>query len=48
MKDYGTIQEVVPKYEKFLKEYKAMSQEEQKKFKQRAVEKQSKLIEIAK
>ena len=48
LKDYGTVQDVVPKYEKFLKEYKAMSHEEQKKFKQRAVEKQSKLIELAK
>lgn len=33
IKDYGPIQEIMPKYENFLKEYKAMSKEEQQKFK---------------
>ncbi|GIN85367.1 hypothetical protein J6TS2_17530 [Heyndrickxia sporothermodurans] len=40
---YGTIQEIVPQYEKFLKEFKAMSKEEQKNFKQIVLEKRSKL-----
>ncbi|MGG0276168.1 teichoic acids export ABC transporter ATP-binding subunit TagH [Bacillus rhizoplanae] len=41
IKDYGPIQEVMPKYESFLKEYKAMSKEEQQKFKKEAMEKQA-------
>ncbi|ENQ3107022.1 teichoic acid transport system ATP-binding protein [Bacillus sp. 491mf] len=41
VKDYGPIQEVMPKYESFLKEYKAMSKEEQQKFKKEATEKQA-------
>ncbi len=41
IKDYGLIQEIMPKYENFLKEYKAMSKEEQQKFKREAMEKQA-------
>ncbi|PFJ17420.1 teichoic acid ABC transporter ATP-binding protein [Bacillus cereus] len=41
IRDYGPIEEVMPKYESFLKEYKAMSKEEQKKFKKGAMEKQA-------
>ncbi|MGH0829218.1 MULTISPECIES: teichoic acids export ABC transporter ATP-binding subunit TagH [Bacillus] len=41
IKDYGPIQEIVPKYENFLKEYKAMSKEEQQKFKKESMEKQA-------
>lgn len=42
---YGTIGEIVPQYEKFLKEFKAMSKEDQKNFKQLVLEKRSKLRE---
>ncbi|MED1089112.1 teichoic acids export ABC transporter ATP-binding subunit TagH [Bacillus paramycoides] len=41
IKDYGPIQEIMPKYENFLKEYKAMSREEQQKFKKESMEKQA-------
>ncbi|SCC67338.1 teichoic acids export ABC transporter ATP-binding subunit TagH [Bacillus wiedmannii] len=41
IKDYGPIQEIMPKYENFLKEYKAMSKEEQQKFKKESMEKQA-------
>lgn len=41
VKDFGPMEEVMPKYEKFLKEYKAMSKEEQKKFRADALKKQS-------
>lgn len=34
IREYGLIQEVIPKYERFLKEYKAMGKEEQCKFKE--------------
>jgi len=40
---YGTIQEIIPQYEKFLKEFKAMSKEDQKNFKKIVLEKRSKL-----
>lgn len=42
---YGSIEEIVPQYQKFLKEFKAMSKEEQKNFKQLVQEKRSKLRE---
>ncbi|UNP81549.1 teichoic acids export ABC transporter ATP-binding subunit TagH [Bacillus mycoides] len=41
IKDYGPIQEIMPKYENFLKEYRAMSREEQQKFKKESMEKQA-------
>jgi len=34
LKAYGTIEEVMPQYEQFLKDYKAMSKKEQKKFRE--------------
>lgn len=40
---YGTIEEIVPQYEKFLKEFKAMSKQDQKNFKKLVMEKRSKL-----
>ncbi|MCM3238274.1 teichoic acids export ABC transporter ATP-binding subunit TagH [Heyndrickxia oleronia] len=43
VKAYGTIKEIIPQYEKFLKEYKAMTKEEQRNFKQLVLEKRSKL-----
>ncbi|MDM5430542.1 teichoic acids export ABC transporter ATP-binding subunit TagH [Bacillus mycoides] len=41
IKDYGLIQDVMPKYEQFLKQYRAMSKEEQQKFKEEAQRKQA-------
>lgn len=41
VKDYGSIKDVMPKYEAFLKEYKAMSNEEKQRFRHAAIEKQS-------
>lgn len=43
IREYGTIQDIIPKYQEFLKEYKAMSKEEQKNFKQIVLEKRSML-----
>jgi len=42
---YGGIEEIIPQYEKFLKEFRAMSKEDQKNFKNIVLEKRSKLIE---
>lgn len=41
VKKYGQINEVLPEYQKFLKEFKAMSKEDQKNFKQMILEKRS-------
>jgi len=41
VKDFGTIEEVIPKYEKFLKEYKAMSKEQKDKYRKEIVKKRS-------
>nr|WP_256213013.1 teichoic acids export ABC transporter ATP-binding subunit TagH [Bacillus sp. OV322] len=42
VKAFGPITEVMPKYEKFLKDYKAMSKAEKKKYREDATEKRSK------
>ncbi|HDR7800960.1 TPA: teichoic acids export ABC transporter ATP-binding subunit TagH [Bacillus tropicus] len=39
VREYGIIQDVLPKYEQFLKEYKGMSKEEQCKFKEEGMKK---------
>jgi len=41
LRDYGSIKEVMPKYEQFLKEYKSMSKEEKQKYKEEVMRKQS-------
>ncbi|EIT86913.1 ABC transporter-like protein [Fictibacillus macauensis ZFHKF-1] len=41
VRDYGPLKEVLPRYQEFLKEYKAMSKEEQKKFKKQVQLKQA-------
>jgi teichoic acid transport system ATP-binding protein len=41
VKDYGTIEEVIPKYEKFLSNYKKMTKEEKMKYKEEVTKKQS-------
>jgi teichoic acid transport system ATP-binding protein len=38
---YGTVEEVLPQYEKFIKEYNQMSPEEKKEFNRRIMEKRS-------
>lgn len=48
VKAYGEIEEVIPKYEAFLKEFKAMSKKEQKKYKEEVIKKQSGDFLIAK
>jgi teichoic acid transport system ATP-binding protein len=45
IKAYGAADEIIPQYQKFLKEFKALSKEEQKNFKQLVLEKRSKLRE---
>lgn len=41
IKEYGLVSDILPKYEEFLKKYKKMSKEEQKKFREDAIKKQS-------
>lgn len=41
VKMYGDIKEVIPAYEKFLKEYNQMSSKEKKKFREEALQRQS-------
>lgn len=45
VKAYGTIEEVIPQYENFLKEFNALSKEDQKNFKQLVLEKRSRMRE---
>lgn len=44
IKGYGTCDDVIPEYEKFLKFYKSMSKEEQKKHREKVMHKQSGII----
>lgn len=46
IKDFGPVKEVIPAYEAFLKQHKALSPEEQKKFREEAMKKQSGLSAI--
>ncbi len=39
VKDFGSVEEVIPKYEKFLKQYKKMSKHEKDKYREEAQEK---------
>lgn len=41
IKDFGPVKEVIPEYEKFLHKYKAMTNQEQKKFREEVMKKQS-------
>lgn len=41
LKAYGPIEEVMPQYEKFLKDYKAMTKKEQKKYRETQMKKRS-------
>lgn len=44
VKDFGTVDEVMPKYEQFLKEYKKMSGKEKKAYRQKALERQQEVL----
>ncbi len=41
IKAYGTIQEVLPQYEKFIQDYKKMTPEQQKQYKQQVMDRRS-------
>ena len=44
LKQYGTTEEVLPKYKEFLKKYKNMSDKERKEFRDKAIQKQSGMV----
>lgn len=46
VKDYGTVDDILPQYKKFLKKYKEMSKEERKRYKEEVMRKQSGIIEV--
>ncbi|WLD92901.1 teichoic acids export ABC transporter ATP-binding subunit TagH [Alkalihalobacillus sp. AL-G] len=46
MKSFGPVEEIIPEYEKFLKQHKTMTMEEQKKFREEVMKKQSGLAAI--
>ncbi|MCP8971346.1 teichoic acids export ABC transporter ATP-binding subunit TagH [Ectobacillus ponti] len=41
IREYGPVQEVIPAYERFLKQYREMSHEEQRRFREEVLQKQS-------
>ncbi|MBN6885266.1 teichoic acid transport system ATP-binding protein [Cytobacillus horneckiae] len=41
VRDYGSVEEILPQYKEFLKKYKAMSKEERKQYKEEVSRKQS-------
>lgn len=44
LKQYGTTEEILPEYKKFLKKYKDMSDAERKAFREEAIQKQSGIV----
>lgn len=44
VKGYGPVQEIIPQYEEFLKQFQKMSKEEKAKYKEEALERQKKLL----
>ncbi|PWA12888.1 teichoic acids export ABC transporter ATP-binding subunit TagH [Pueribacillus theae] len=46
VKDFGTVEEVIPKYEEFLKMFKKMSKEEKEQYKENALKQQMKLLNV--
>ncbi|MEN1967757.1 teichoic acids export ABC transporter ATP-binding subunit TagH [Lentibacillus sp. N15] len=44
VKDFGMVEDVMPKYEEFLKKYKKMSKEDKETYKKEALEKQQKAL----
>ncbi|WP_043929970.1 teichoic acids export ABC transporter ATP-binding subunit TagH [Bacillus sp. EB01] len=47
IKAFGPVAEIIPQYEKFLKEFKEMTPQQQKAWKEKVIEKQSRMIEPA-
>lgn len=41
VRDYGSVEDIIPRYEAFIKEYKAMSADQKKKYKDEVLKKQS-------
>lgn len=48
VKDFGSVEDILPKYQEFLKRYKDMSKEERQSYKEEVMRKQSGIIEVAK
>ncbi|MFD2210040.1 teichoic acids export ABC transporter ATP-binding subunit TagH [Virgibacillus halophilus] len=46
VKDFGTVEEVMPKYQKFLKQWKKMSKEERETYKEQGYQKQKELLGV--
>lgn len=44
VKDFGTVDEIIPKYEKFINSYKKMSQKEKEQYRKEALERQKQLL----
>ncbi|MFD1706500.1 teichoic acids export ABC transporter ATP-binding subunit TagH [Siminovitchia sediminis] len=44
VKDFGSVKEVLPKYEQFVNEFKKMSKEEKEKYKEEAMERQGEAL----
>ncbi|WP_145524266.1 teichoic acids export ABC transporter ATP-binding subunit TagH [Virgibacillus sp. SK37] len=44
VKDFGTVEEVIPKYEEFLKQWKKMSNQERKEYREKGIERQKKIL----
>ena len=46
VKDFGPVEEVMPKYEDFIRKYRKMSKKEKKQYKEDAMKKQEEIIEV--
>lgn len=44
VKDFGPVDEIIPKYEKFLRKYKKMSGKEKQRYREKALQKQKELL----
>lgn len=47
VKDFGTVEEIIPKYEEFLNKFKKMKRKEKEKYRQDALDKQKQLLQIS-
>ncbi|MCR2821419.1 teichoic acids export ABC transporter ATP-binding subunit TagH [Lederbergia panacisoli] len=47
VKEYGTVEEVIPKYEEFLNSYKKMSKAKKEKYKESAIERQKQVLQTS-
>lgn len=44
VKDFGTVEEVIPKYEEFLNQWKKMSNQERKEYREKGIERQKEIL----